>query len=145
MAAYENEVLMEIGALVIGSVQPFALRQFADTKFGSIIPQLGVYGTPSALAGIIAGGGAAAAALVGMFMNKGVTDPMIQKLLLSYGVPALVGSVTMAALTQTVASGTSAQAVFRPNAGPLPVGSQSPAARNMASLTPQQRLNQSVL
>jgi len=145
MASFEKEVLLEVGALAVGAVQPFVLRQYADTKFGTLIPQLGVYGTPSALAGIIGGGAATAAALVGMFMNKGLTDPLYQKVALAYGVPALVGSITMAALTQTVSANASAQAVFRPNAGPAPVGSQSPAQRNLASLTPAQRASQSVL
>jgi len=145
MASMQNETLMKVGALAIGTAQPYILRNFADVKYGSVIPQLGVYGTPSALAGIIVGGGATAAALIGMFTGKGLTDPLYQEIALAYGVPALTGSVVMAALTQTVASTSTAQAVFRPNAGPQPVGSQSPAARNLASLTPAQRASQSVL
>ena len=144
MASFEHEIAFEVGALVVGAAQPFVLRQYVDTKFGAVIPQLGVYGTPSALAGIVAGGGATAAALIGMFMNKGVRDPMHQKMLLAYGVPALTGSLIMASLTQTTAAA-SAQGVFRPNAGPQPVGSQSPVQKNYASLSPSQRQQMSVL
>jgi len=143
MASFEQEVLIDVGALVIGTAQPFVLRQYVDTKFGAVVPQLGVYGTPSALAGIIAGGIATGASLIGMFMNKGVKDPMVQKVLLAYGVPALTGSLIMASLTQTVSSGgTSAQAVFRPQ---QVGGAQSPVAKNYASLSPAQRQNLSVL
>jgi hypothetical protein len=144
MASYEQEVAIEVGALIVGAAQPFVLRQYVDTKFGAVIPQLGVYGTPSALAGIIAGGGATALALVGMFTGKGLKDPMHQKLALAYGVPALTGSLIMASLTQTTAAA-SAQGVFRPNAGPQPVGNQSPVAKNYASLSPSQRQQMSVL
>ncbi len=141
MVDYNQEVLINVGALIVGSAQPFVLRQYVDTKFGAVIPQLGVYGTPSALAGIIAGGAASALGLVGLFTGKGVKDPMTQKVLLAYGVPALTGSLIMASLTQTVSSGgTSAQAVFRPQQGAM-----SPAAKNYASLSPAQRQNLSVL
>ena len=139
MASFEQEVLIDVGALVIGTAQPFVLRQYVDTKFGSVVPQLGVYGTPSALAGIVVGGIATAASLVGMFMNKGVKNPMHQKVLLAYGVPALTASLIMASLTQTVSS--APQAVFRPQVG----GAQSPVAKNYASLSQAQRQNLSVL
>ena len=143
MVNYNQEVLINVGALILGSAQPFVLRQYVDTKFGAVIPQLGVYGTPSALAGIIAGGAASALGLVGLFTGKGVKDPMAQKVLLAYGVPALTGSLIMASLTQTVSSsGTSAQAVFRPQQSG---GVMSPAAKNYASLSPAQRQNLSVL
>ena len=99
MASFEQETAMEIGALVIGAAQPFVLRQYADKTMGSGLPQLGVWGTPSALAGIILGGGATVVALAGKLMNKGVTDPLTQNILLMYGVPALAGSVAMAAVT----------------------------------------------
>jgi len=144
MVAYEHEVAFEVGALIVGAAQPFVLRQYVDTKFGAVIPQLGVYGTPSALAGIVAGGGATALSLIGMFAGKGVRDPMYQKLLLAYGVPSLTASLIMASLTQTSAIST-AQGVFRPNAGPQMVGPQTPVAKNYASLSPAERQSMSVL
>ena len=89
------------------------------------------------------GGVVAAAAIVGMMTGKGLRDPMHQKVALAYGVPALVGSLIMASLTQTV-SAASPQAVFRPQTGGVPAA-MSPAARNYASLSQAQRLQQSVL
>lgn len=142
MAGFEQELMIEVGALAVGTAQPYVLRQYADTKFGAVIPQLGVYGTPSAIGGLV-GGVVAAAAIVGMMTGKGLRDPMHQKVALAYGVPALVGSLIMASLTQTV-SAASPQAVFRPQTGGVPAA-MSPAARNYASLSQAQRLQQSVL
>ena len=131
---------MEIGALAVGAVQPFVLRQYADKQFGSLIPQIGVWGTPSALAGIVLGGGATIAALVGKTMNKGVTNPFHQNLLLAYGVPALAGTIAMAAVTQTVSA--TPQAYFAPQqqqVGLPKMVNGSAAARNYKSLTQPQK------
>ena len=147
MASMQTETLMKVGALAIGAAQPFILRQYADKTYGSLVSQLGVWGTPSALAGIIGGGGATAAALLGMFMNVGVKDPLYQEILLAYGVPALAGSVAMAAVTNTVSA--TPQAYYNAQAGVQAVGVPkqvpgSAAARNYASLTQPQKNKMSV-
>jgi len=148
MASMQTETLMKVGALAIGAAQPFILRQYADKTYGSLVSQLGVWGTPSALAGIIGGGGATAAALLGMFMGVGVKDPLYQEILLAYGVPALAGSVAMAAVTQTVATSQAApQAYFASQQGQVGIPKHqvgSAAARNYASLTQPQRNKLSV-
>ena len=138
---------VKIGAAAIGVAQPFLLRQYADTQFGTVIPQIGAYGTPSARAGIVLGGGAITAAVVGKMYGKGLTDPMHQEIALAYGVPALGASLIIAYLTPTVqaAAKSSAQGVFRPNKVlNAPAAGMSAAEKNYASITPQARLNMGV-
>ena len=117
-----------------------------------MIPQIGAFGTPSALAGIVLGGGAITAAVVGKMYGKGLTDPMHQEIALAYGVPALGASLIIAYLTPTVqaaassaAATSSAQGVFRPNKVlKAPAAGMSAAEKNYASITPQARLNMGI-
>jgi hypothetical protein len=150
MLSEGQELAIEVGAAVLGTAQPFLLRQYVDTSFGTLYAPAGAYATPSALAGFIAGGGALAAGIIGAVWGKGVKDPFIQKALVAYGAPCLTASTIIAFLTPMVSTAststststsTSAQGVFAPNkATTAPAASMSAAERNMASLTPQQRL-----
>ena len=147
MASIDQETMMKVGAMAIGAVQPFVLRQYADKTYGSLIPQLGVWGTPSALAGIVLGGGATIAALAGMTMGIGIRNPLHQDLLLSYGAPALASTIAMAVSTQVVTA--TPQAYFAPQAGVQQAGipsyaPASAAARNYKSLTQPQKNKLSV-
>lgn len=144
---------MEAGALVLGTAQPILLRQYVDTQFGAVIPQLGVYGTPSFLIGAVAGGIATVAAVASLVWNKGIRDPVLAKTLLAYGVPALTGSALIAFFTQTVSSTSQSvpQARFAPQANKatgVAAGSTvapvaqvvTPVQRNYQSLTPAQKV-----
>ncbi len=142
---------MEIGGAVLGVAQPILMRQYLDTQYGSVIPQLGVYGTPSFLAGAIGGGVATTAALASLIWNKGIQDKSIAKALLSYGIPALTGSILIAFFTQTVTTPQALpQAKMIPQQGKAAVPQQatvvplSPAMKNFQALTPSQRVAQSV-
>ena len=147
-----QQIAAEVGAVAVGVVQPFLLRQYVDTRFGTLIPQIGAYGTPSALAGFGLGGGALGLGLAGLMMNKGpVRDPQVAKILISYGAAALTTSTVVAYLTPTVqaaaASGaTSAQGVFRPQQKVVqaPARAVSAAAANYNSLNQQERLMKGV-
>jgi hypothetical protein len=148
----EGQELAVLGiAAGAGAAQGFILRQYVDTRFGTLYAPAGAYATPSALAGFIAGGGALAAGLIGSFYGKGVKDPFYQKILVAYGGAAVTASTIIAFLTPTVSSTsttttkTSAQGVFAPNkATGTAVRTVSAAEKNMANLTPQQRLQQGV-
>ena len=88
MMSEGQELAVEIGAAVIGTAQPFLLRTYADTTYGTLIPQIGAYGTPSCLAGIVAGGAATIAGIASLLYGKGIQDRALAKIALSYGVPA---------------------------------------------------------
>ena len=92
-----NEEALVIGAGALGGVGvPFLVRHFFDTdkttgQVRQFIPQLGAYGTPSALVGI---GTGAAGIAVGMFGNKlGVRDNRIRTAAFAYGVSALASGL----------------------------------------------------
>lgn len=88
-----NEEALVIGAGALGGVGvPFLVRHFFDTdkttgQVRQFIPQLGSYGTPSALVGI---GTGVAGIAVGLFGDKlGLYDKRIKTAALTYGVTAL--------------------------------------------------------
>lgn len=87
----KNEMLAEIGGAGVGALQTPLLRQYLDPKYPALVPQLGKFGTPSALAGIVGGGIALAAALYANSKRK-LTDIKISALE-TYGTVALVGGV----------------------------------------------------
>ena len=141
MMSEGQELAVEIGAAVIGTAQPFLLRTYADTTYGTLIPQIGAYGTPSCLAGIVAGGAATIAGIASLLYGKGIQDRALAKIALSYGVPAVTASLIIAYMTPTIATQAKSQAVFSPQkaAASGAQAATTAAARNLAALTPQQR------
>lgn len=87
----KNEMMAEIGGAAVGALQTPLLRQYLDPKYPALIPQLGKFGTPSAIAGIAGGGIALAAALYANAKRK-LTDIQISALE-TYGTVALVGGI----------------------------------------------------
>lgn len=87
----KNEMLAEIGGAAVGALQTPLLRHYLDPKYPALIPQLGKFGTPSAVAGIVGGGIALAVALYANAKRK-LTDVQISALE-TYGTVALVGGV----------------------------------------------------
>lgn len=87
----KNEMLAEIGGAAVGALQTPLLRQYLDPKYPTLVPQLGKFGTPSAVAGIAGGGIALAAALYANSKRK-LTDVQISALE-TYGTVALVGGI----------------------------------------------------
>lgn len=91
-----NEEALVIGAGAVSGVGvPFLVRKYYDVdesgRIRQFIPQLGAYGTPSALVGI---GTGAAGIAVGMFGNKlGVRDNRIRTAAFAYGVSALASGL----------------------------------------------------
>jgi len=90
----KNVGIIVMGA-AIGSAQTFILREFVDKQYGPIIPQLGVWGYPSVVAGIGIGGivtllGVAGASGYGPVRGDAITA------CLAYGIPALIGGVLSA-------------------------------------------------
>lgn len=147
---YDNEVLVDVGAAVVGTAQTFLLREFVDKKsLTPMIPQLGKYGTASCLAGVGVGGAATAIALAKLMFNKGIQDERIARALLAYGVPALVSGGLSAFLTPTVkrvaaaqqSSSATPQAYFKPQAQAKMGGIEA----NYANLTQQEKINLGVL
>lgn len=87
----KNEMLAEIGGAAVGALQTPLLREYLDPKYPALIPQLGKFGTPSAVAGIATGGIALAAALYANAKRK-LTDVQISALE-TYGTVALIGGI----------------------------------------------------
>lgn len=87
----KNEMMAEIGGAAAGALQTPLLRQYLDPKYPALIPQLGKFGTPSAVAGIVGGSIALAAALYANSKRK-LSDIQVSALE-TYGAVALVGGV----------------------------------------------------
>jgi hypothetical protein len=144
---YDNEVLIDVGAAVVGSAQTFLLREFVDKKsLTPIIPQLGKYGTVSVVAGVGVGGIATGVGLAKLMFNKGIQDERIARALVAYGVPALVTGVLSGFLTPTVrrvaaaAQQSTPQAYFQPQAAPM-----GGVEANYANLSQMEKINLGVL
>ena len=86
-----KEMAAEIGGVAVGVLQTPVLRVYADPKYGVIVPQLGKFGTPSALGGIAAGVIALGIAYYGNEKRK-LTDIQVSALE-TYGAAALVGGI----------------------------------------------------
>lgn len=116
-----NEMVAEIGGAAVGALQTPLLRQYLDPKYPALIPQLGKFGTPSAVAGIVVGGIALAAALYANAKRK-LTDVKISALE-TYGTVALVGGVLSgfypAVAVTTVGMAPQVQTAQRPYVPPL--------------------------
>lgn len=87
----KNEMMAEIGGAAVGALQTPLLRQYLDPKYPAMIPQLGTFGTPSAVAGIVGGSITLAAALYANAKRK-LSDVKISALE-TYGTVVLVGGV----------------------------------------------------
>jgi hypothetical protein len=92
--AYEKEVLMLAGAGAAGAAQTYLIQKFVEPTQGNWVPQIGGFGRPSALLGIVGGAAAIAAAYLAMTGKiQYIRDPRIQFALLGYGGAALAGGV----------------------------------------------------
>lgn len=144
---YDNEVLIDVGAAVVGAAQTFVIREFVDKKsLTPIIPQLGKYGTASCVAGVGAGAAATAVGLASLLYRKGIKDERIARALVAYGVPALVTGALSGYLTPSVrrvvpaATGASTpQAYFGPQA------KMGGVEQNYANLSQMEKINLGVL
>lgn len=117
----KNEMVAEIGGAAVGALQTPLLREYLDPKYPALIPQLGKFGTPSAVAGIVGGGIALAAALYANAKRK-LSDVQISALE-TYGTVALVGGVLSglypAVAVTTVGMMPQVQTAQRPYVPPL--------------------------
>jgi len=143
---FDNEVLIDVGAAVVGASQTFVIREFVDKKsLTPILPQLGKYGTASCVAGIGAGGAATVVGLASLLYGKGIRDERVARALVAYGVPALVTGALSGYLTPTVrrmvpaADGTP-QAYFSPQAAAM-----GGVEANYANLSQMEKINLGVL
>lgn len=78
----------------VGALQTPLIRVYVDPTYGSVIPQLGTFGTPSALAGMIGGGSAIAIGALGMTRGRNGMQRLSDKVIepaIDYGVTAFVG------------------------------------------------------
>ena len=143
---YNQDVLIEVGAAVVGSAQTYALREFVDKKsLTPIVPQLGKYGTASCIAGVGVGGIALAVGLASVMFGKGIKDERIARALIAYGAPALVTGALSGFLTPTVRrvvtpSAATPQAYFAPQAAPV-----GGVEANYANLSQMEKINLGVL
>ena len=144
---YNQDVLIEVGAAVVGSAQTYALREFVDKKsLTPIVPQLGQYGTASCIAGVGIGGIALAVGLASVMFGKGIKDERIARALIAYGAPALVTGALSGFLTPTVrrvvtpASQATPQAYFGPQAAAV-----GGVEANYANLSQMEKINLGVL
>ena len=83
----KRETGIVIAGSAVGTAQTWILREYIDDKWS--IEQLGNWGKPSVLLGIVGGG---LATVVGAFVEK-VRSEELKAFLVSYGVPALVGGI----------------------------------------------------
>lgn len=117
----KNEMMAEIGGAAVGALQTPLLREYLDPKYPALIPQLGTFGTPSALAGMVGGGIALVAALYANAKRK-LSDVQISALE-TYGTVALVGGVLSglypAVAVTTVGMAPQVQTAQRPYVPPL--------------------------
>jgi len=143
---FDNEVLIDVGAAVVGASQTFVIREFVDKKsLTPILPQLGKYGTASCVAGIGAGGAATVVGLASLLYGKGIRDERIARALVAYGVPALVCGALSGYMTPTVRRVVSAaegtpQAYFSPQAAAM-----GGVEANYANLSQMEKINLGVL
>ncbi len=117
----KNEMMAEIGGAAVGALQTPLLRQYLDPKYPAMIAQLGNFGTPSAVAGIVGGSIALAAALYANAKRK-LSDVKISALE-TYGTVALVSGVLSgfypAVVTTTVGMAPQVQTAQRTYIPPL--------------------------
>ncbi len=117
----KNEMMAEIGGAAVGALQTPLLRQYLDPKYPAMISQLGNFGTPSAVAGIVGGSIALAAALYANAKRK-LSDVKISALE-TYGTVALVSGVLSgfypAVVTTTVGMAPQVQTAQRTYIPPL--------------------------
>jgi len=91
---YEKEVLILAGAGAAGVAQTFLVQKFVEPTQGNWVPQLGAFGRPAALLGIVGGIGAIAVAYLAMKRQiTYVSDPRLQFALLGYGGSALASGI----------------------------------------------------
>jgi hypothetical protein len=91
---YEKEVLILAGAGAAGVAQTYLVQRFVEPTQGNWVPQLGAFGRPAALLGIVGGVGAIAVAFLSMKRQiTYVSDPRIQFALLGYGGASLASGV----------------------------------------------------
>ncbi len=101
---YEKEVAMLAGGSAAGVVQTYLLQKFWDNSGANLVPQLGGFGKPSALIGIVAGAAAIAVGFVSMKTHRFLGDPRLQNLLVAYGGAALTtGILSGMSMTQSMA------------------------------------------
>ncbi len=103
---YEKEVAMLAGGSAAGVVQTYLLQKFWDNSGSgaNLVPQLGGFGKPSALIGIVAGAAAIAVGFVSMKTHRFLGDPRLQNLLVAYGGAALTtGILSGMSMTQSMA------------------------------------------
>jgi len=142
---FDNEVLVGVGAAVVGTAQTYLIREFVDKRsLTPILPQLGKYGTASCVAGIGLGGAATAVGLANLLYGKGIRDERTARALVAYGVPALVTGALSGYLTPTVRRVVSAadgapQAYFSPQAN------MGGVEANYANLSQMEKINLGVL
>lgn len=142
---FDNEVLVGVGAAVIGTAQAFVIREFVDKRsLAPIIPQLGKYGSASCVAGIGLGGVATAAGLASLLYGKGIRDERTARALVAYGVPALVTGALSGYLTPTVRRVVSA-AEGAPQAYFSPQANMGGVEANYANLSQMEKINLGVL
>lgn len=94
---YGKEIAIMVGAAGAGVLQTLAIQKFVEPTQGNWVPQLGGFGKPAALIGIVTGVGAIA--LGYLSMTRRITpvgilnDPRIQFALLGYGGSSLVSGL----------------------------------------------------
>jgi hypothetical protein len=91
---YEKEVAILVGAGAAGVAQTFLVQKFIEPTQGTWIPQIGAFGKPAALLGIV--GGVTAIAISYLSMKRQiavVSDPRIQFALLGYGGAAVASGI----------------------------------------------------
>lgn len=125
--------LVKTVAPAVGVAQPFILRKMVFAGNDTVlVPQMGKYGKTSSVVNMAASGAAIAAAVVGKYMRKGITNEEHQDILIAYGVPALATGLlldyfegatptSIGAPTRMFARSASAPMVVRPYASESPV------------------------
>jgi len=84
----KKETGIVIAGATVGTAVPFLMREYIDDKWS--VEQLGNWGKPSVLTGIITGGLATA---LGAFFGGKIRSEDLRTFLVSYGVPALVEGI----------------------------------------------------
>jgi hypothetical protein len=96
---YEKEVAILAGASAAGVVQTLLIQKYIEPTQGNWVPQIGAFGKPGALLGIVSG--VVAIAVGYLAMKRQITyvaDPRLQFALLGYGGSALASGVVAGVL-----------------------------------------------
>lgn len=101
--AYEKEVLILAGAGAAGVAQTWLIQKFVEPSTPSLVPQIGNFGRPSALIGIVTGVAAIAVGYLAMARKIAIiSDPRIQFALLGYGGSVLATGILAGMGTTTM-------------------------------------------